>query len=132
MSYLQTVKQQAELLLTYLLTLVDGSQHWLVPVDAINGVVMAAPNDRGIMRGNLHDGGNIDVAISDIFMVEEKPYRVTTFTGQTTRSEKCSERRVEEIIERNTNKDTGEVKHISGIQDTRDEDNGVDRHRKRL
>lgn len=128
----QTVKQQAEIALTYLLTLVDGTQHWLIPVDALNGVVMDDPNDRGLMTGRLYGGGSIQVPIDHIFMVEEKPYRMSWFDGQKTRSERCSEKEVERRIDQNTDKNTGEVKNIRRIEDTRNPDNRVDKDKKSL
>ncbi|MBF2025626.1 MAG: hypothetical protein IGS48_02505 [Oscillatoriales cyanobacterium C42_A2020_001] len=110
-SFIQTVQQQAEIALTYLLTLVDGSQHWLVPVDALNGVVMDDPNDQGIMTGKLYGGGEIEVAISDIFMVEEKRYRVQVDNGQGRRSQDMSEKDFNQAMDRaKRDESTGEVK----------------------
>lgn len=107
----RTVQQQAEIALTYLLTLVDGSQHWLVPVDALNGVVMDDPNDRGVMTGQLYGGGSIQVPIDHIFMVEEKRYRVEVNNGQGRTSREVSERDLERTIEEAPrNRETGEVK----------------------
>lgn len=110
-NFFQTVQQQAEIALTYLLTLVDGTEHWLVPVDALNGVVMDDPNDRGIMTGRLLGGGSIQVPIDHIFMVEEKRYRVEVNNGQGRTSRDVSERDLERTIrEAPRDKDTGEVK----------------------
>jgi hypothetical protein len=115
--------------LVYILKfLVNGEPRSVLlrPVDAANGVILDDPEDNGIMRGVTLGGCTIKIPFTHILMVE-RPFRVSTFNGQTTRSERCTEKEVQERIERNTDPDTGEVKNIRSIEDTRDPDNRVTR-----
>lgn len=110
-NFVQTVKQQAEVALTYLLTLVNGQQYWLVPVDALNGVVLDDPNAQGLMTGHLYGGGKIEIPLDHIFMVEEKRYRVQVDNGQGRRSQDMNERELNQALDRaKRDESTGEVK----------------------
>ncbi|NJP10748.1 MAG: hypothetical protein HC866_15775 [Leptolyngbyaceae cyanobacterium RU_5_1] len=123
------LNQQAQKVMTYLLTLVNGQQHILVPCDAHGSVMEETEEDSEILRGQLWAGGTVEVPISQVFMVEQR-YRVTIFTGQTSRTEKVSEAKLEQILEKNTNKETGEVQHIREIKDTQNSENRVNRYAK--
>lgn len=123
------LKQQAQQVMTYLLTLVNGQQYILVPCDAHGTVMQETEEDSGLLHGQLWQGGTVEVPISQILMVEQR-YQVTRFTGQTSRTEKVSEAKLEQILEKNTNKETGEVQHIREIKDTQNPENRVNRYAK--
>lgn len=62
MTQFQTLKTQAQLVMTYLLTLVDGTQHTLIPIDP-HGTVMEMPEGEEFWRGQLLNGGQITVLL---------------------------------------------------------------------
>lgn len=101
----------------------------LQPVDAGNGVIMHDVDDNGIMHGLTIGGHSIQLPFQH-FLIVERQFRVTRFNGQTSRTEKASEARVEQIIEQNTDKKTGELDaSIRNIEEVDNPKNKVTRYR---
>ncbi len=110
MSQFQTLKNKAELVMTWVLTLIDGTQHTLIPVDP-HGSVMDMDEDGDTWKGRLLNGEEITVPDSQVLMVERDRYRVSVNNGQGIKSMNLSDQEVERAIqEAPRNQDTGEVK----------------------
>lgn len=110
MTQIQTLKSKAQLVMTYLLTLVDGTQHTLIPVDQ-HGTVMEMPEGEDTWYGQLLNGGRVAVLPSQVLMVEQDRYRVSVNNGQGYTSREVSQHEVERAIERAPRDEaTGEVR----------------------
>lgn len=95
----------------------------LRPVDAANGVVLDG-DEAGRMFGQTSSGQRVELPINRILRIER--YKVqfrATDNGRSSRTEYASEKKLEKIIERRTDKETGEVKGIAEISDTQDDSN---------
>jgi hypothetical protein len=113
MTQFETLKGKAQLVMTYLLTLVDGTQHTLIPIDP-HGTVMEMPEEGDIWQGRLFSGGQIAVPSTQVLMVEQDRYRVRINNGQGYTSREVSRHEVERTIDRAPrDQDTGEVKFNS-------------------
>lgn len=117
--------------LVYLLEfLLNGEKRWVLlqPVDAANGVILDDRDDNGIMHGLTLGGRAIEIPFTHVLKVDPQ-YKVTRFNGQTHRSERVSAEKLEKIIDRNTDKKTGEVTGIDSIEEVGNSDNRVTRKR---
>ncbi len=109
MTRFQTLKHNAQLVMTWVLTLIDGTQHTLIPVDA-HGTVMDMDEDGDTWKGRLLNGEEITVPDSQVLMVERDRYRVSVNNGQGIKSMNLSDQEVERAIEKAPrNQETGEV-----------------------
>lgn len=114
---------QHRIIPNWLLTLINGQQYLLIPVDGY-GSAMEAPEQGDIWTGKLANGGTIEVPGSQILTIEE--YEVGHRTNKGIRRETCDSNRVERIISDNTDRDTGEVKGVQYIREKSNSDNSVE------
>jgi len=95
-----------------------------------NGEILSETREgSGIMRGRLLSGKSIELAFTQVLMVER--YKVETFNGQTTRSQEVSGDQLERILDTATVKDTGEVQ-VRTIEEVGNSDNRVTARRAEL
>ncbi|MDX2241400.1 MAG: hypothetical protein NW224_12010 [Leptolyngbyaceae cyanobacterium bins.302] len=121
--FFDSMRDKAEFVRTWLLTLVNGQQYILIPVDAHDSI-MDAPEDGSIRTGNLLNGGTIEVPDSQILTIEE--YEVGHRTNKGIRRETCNSDRVERIVNQNTDRSTGEVKGVQYIREKGNSDNAAE------
>lgn len=97
-------------------------------VDAANGVIFEETADgSGLFRLISSGGTEFFLKFPQILQVRRYDvfFEPNARDGHSSSPARCDEDEVEGILDRNTNKDTGEVEGIRGIQDRHDPDNGV-------
>lgn len=98
----------------------------LRPVDAANGVILDG-DEAGRMFGQTSSGQRVEIPIVHILRIDRFKVRFQAAdNGRSARTENVSEKKLEKIIERRTDKETGEVKGIAEISDTQDSENRVE------
>jgi len=105
--------------------LLDGRRRSVLlrPVDAANGVILDGDED-GRMFGQTSSGQRVEIPIIHILRIDRFKVRFQAAdNGRNARTEYASEKKLEKIIERRTDKETGEVKGIAEISDTKDDEN---------
>jgi hypothetical protein len=102
-----------------------NQQTYILVADADGIPMHETGEDTGIWRGQIWGGGTIEVPFSQVFHMAR--YKVTTFNGQTSKTEIVhGEARMEKIIEKATNPETGEVGgNIRSIEEVGKPDNRV-------
>ena len=78
--FIQSVKKNAQFVMTYLLTLVDGTQYTLVAVSP-DEVMFQPGEDADHWVGRLFNGGEIKIPFANLMSVEPDRYRVTANWG---------------------------------------------------
>lgn len=123
-------RQFASTLVYILRYMMNGRERSILlrPIDASNGVIMDDIDDNGIMHGLTLGGNRIELPFKQFLSIEPQ-YSVTRFNGQTSRTEQCSEERLNEILENSTDQETGEVSSdIRDIKEIGNDSNRVTRY----
>lgn len=97
-------------------------------VDAANGVIFEETYEgSGLFRLLSGQGHPFYLTFPQILSIRSYDvyFDLNPRDGHSASPARCSEDEVEDILDRNTNKKTGEVEGIRGIQDRNNPDNGV-------